>query len=332
MLCPSQFQSIIHETQSCSNNNLLYVTNLGSGGSGFGSEFNFYFVYALMTAILKRSRMVFVKYHVPFQYDCPSKSGWACYFKFPCNDSVIAKDEFDRLNPPQAILDYKDIDKSRDFNYLVSSFGNEIPEKSVLNCNREHMNPTILTGLVSKHLYQLNADSKHFVKKFNHRYGFEDIKYIAIQMRGTDKKAEVDHDIWNWISNMSNIYTTILPYLKDYKYVFIATDDCLWYENLMPLIPKDITVMSPCNSNNHISQEHSDLTGTFNPRQNNVKYTLRLLADIQMLVQADHYFGLTKSNMVRMIYKLRSNLSTSHALAKHLTDMDINTREDNLYS
>ena len=63
----------------------------------------------------------------------------------------------------------------------------------------------------------------------------------------------------------------------------------------------------------------------------NHRLTLRLFADIDMLVQGEHFFGLLNSNLVRMIYRLRfPDVGTFHGLAQHITDLDFRTRPDSL--
>ena len=46
------FKEIVAKTQSCENKNLLYVSTMGIS-SGFGSEFNTYLVWSLITAIFQ---------------------------------------------------------------------------------------------------------------------------------------------------------------------------------------------------------------------------------------------------------------------------------------
>ena len=51
------FKEIVAKTQSCENKNLLYVSIMGIS-SGFGSEFNTYLVWSLITAIFQNRSII----------------------------------------------------------------------------------------------------------------------------------------------------------------------------------------------------------------------------------------------------------------------------------
>ena len=98
----SCFKEILLKTQDCSNSNIVYYSMEGEG-SGFGSEFFYFFVHALKDAILQNARLKYVITGKEWENDCPGEYatvsvglvmriehlGWACYFDFPCHDSVI---------------------------------------------------------------------------------------------------------------------------------------------------------------------------------------------------------------------------------------------------
>lgn len=83
-------ESVLALTQSCNNDNKAYVTLIGNGGSGFGSEFLAFLTNSLVTSMTVNRRMVFVKSKRRFEYDCPAEAAWGCYFKFsPCKDNLV---------------------------------------------------------------------------------------------------------------------------------------------------------------------------------------------------------------------------------------------------
>ena len=53
------FKFLLYHTQRCSNTNLLY-SRVVPGGSGFGSQFHYYYVDSLKRAILSNKRLVYV--------------------------------------------------------------------------------------------------------------------------------------------------------------------------------------------------------------------------------------------------------------------------------
>ena len=98
----SCFKDILLKTQDCSNSNIVYYSMEGEA-SGFGSEFFYFFVHALKDAILQNARLKYVITGKTWENDCPGECeipaarriipiehlGWACYFEFPCSDSVM---------------------------------------------------------------------------------------------------------------------------------------------------------------------------------------------------------------------------------------------------
>lgn len=218
--------AILEKTQSCENTNILYVTTMGQS-SGLGSEFNSYLVPSLLEAMFENRRMVYLKSKRPWEYDCPSKSGWACYLNFLC-----------ALNG----VDYKDIDLSNQgdvhnpFLFPGSSFlsnhpstelHNKIPklqqmfdafkkEKislSASQCDINKITRTVLLSIAAKYLYKLNVDTKMAVRKINSRYAeLHRSGYYSLQFRMTDKFYEMDYETWVWMSDMSKTADLLRPF------------------------------------------------------------------------------------------------------------------------
>ena len=84
------FTQVLRSSQACTNTDVLHVGTMG-GGSGLGSEFLAYYIKSLMSAVSLNKRMVYLKSGRKWEYDCPSKAGWACYFDIgsQCPDSIV---------------------------------------------------------------------------------------------------------------------------------------------------------------------------------------------------------------------------------------------------
>jgi hypothetical protein len=57
---------------------------------------------------------------------------------------------------------------------------------------------------------------------------------------------------------------------------------------------------------------------------------MRLIAEIELLRNGKHFFGLLQSNLVRLVYRLGIPALIMHPYLKHLVDNDVNLRLDNL--
>ena len=66
----SCFHELLAQTQDCSNPRVVYYSMEGTG-SGFGSEFFYYFVHALKDAVIENARLKYVVTGRPWENDCP---------------------------------------------------------------------------------------------------------------------------------------------------------------------------------------------------------------------------------------------------------------------
>lgn len=335
------FQALLKDTQSCKNQKLLYFHIQGSGpkghSQGFGSEFNHNFIYSLITAVTLGRRFIYVKSRLDWEYDCPTRDGWACYVRFPCDDSVIQPHEIDLKQP---FFDTNGI--SRDFGQLLASINKQANhDKSRWRarnqtCDVLNANPTTITSIAAQYLYQLNEQSLDYIKRFNAVYGLEHSKYIAVQLRSTDKQAEMDEDVWEWVHNMENVASAIVPYAtrEHISTVFVSTDQCSLLSELIAKLPRNISVVSPClkkkmATSPHYTGEHKLSLGGFDPRQRDHRSTLRLLAEIHLWTRAQHFFGVMNSNLVRLVARLRWPAGIQ-PLAAEMTDRHVEYRLDQL--
>jgi hypothetical protein len=323
------FSQVLRHTQACTNKNLQYTSLMGIL-SGIGSEFQAYLLKSLMYAIANNRRLVYVKTQLPWEYHCKEKSGWACYFAFDnCIDSVVNVSELvftqlprvhDLLTFPGTIM----LDNVRpgwplDQNEFYKKF-RTLQKRFV---DRGYVNETADIGtltyssvmsIAAKHLFILNDETKHLTKAMNvqaypglfigNRHGMH--KYVALQIRLQDKRAEMSKAQWDWMTNTSNIAQFTLNYLTDINHLFIATDNCSTVPAMQRLLPPTITIHSSCKTN------------TVNEQgiKRDASAALKLFADIQMLRHGSHFIGLFESNLVRVVHLLRYPHSlTSHALA-----------------
>ena len=351
---PWCFEELLTITQACDNKAIMYAS-LQGGGSGLGSEFNHFLVYSLINAAMVNKRLVYFASQRKWEYDCPQKNGWGCYFEFPCNlPNGANHNELDFTDERSSMHD-------RDHSYReypdifdkIKSMYDQI--KSAKNGECKHMEKdqqTILTSIAAKHLYKLNPIVRQFVNRFNDHYAISGGEYLALQIRAQDKRYEMSAEMWEYITNVRNIYNEISPYLygsptvfpgtTGYKMLFVSTDNCTMLAELGKLAPPDIVIMSPCHKHLHPSvinlqndgEKHnsSSLVGDFNPRLGDYKSTLRLFAEIEMLAGGTHFFGIMNSNLVRMVHRLRypDKQSTTHGLAYNFTSSDFRCRYDTL--
>lgn len=76
-------------------------------------------------------------------------------------------------------------------------------------------------------------------------------------------------ECWSWMTNNSNIFNIIKPYLQNYKEVFISTDNCTTVAELSQMMPAEVRVSSACLTvpSDSSSDIYKDLVGNVNPRK-----------------------------------------------------------------
>ena len=199
--------------------------------SGLGSEFNHYLIQSTLQAILESRRMVYLR--TPDKkwdwYDCDEKLGWACYLRFRCGNpyGVDIKD-VNRSNPDIAIQD-----RSRRILYQRGMYGsvvntikeifnhyqrlNLISKDLTCDIDASNINPTITSSIIAKFLYRLQPNVTSVVKKVKTHYEtLVESGYFSLQLRMTDKTAEMSKLAWNWITNSTKIAYFMKPYFEAY--------------------------------------------------------------------------------------------------------------------
>lgn len=346
------FEELLAKSQSCDNPALMYVS-LEGGGSGLGSEFNMYLVYALIDAVRKNKRMVYFNSRRHWEYDCAEKLGWGCYLTFPCNNTYgVAVRDMDFSHERTSVHDRDEVKREYPFLFeKVRDMYNEIKTENEPECKlTPDVKQTYFTSIAAKHLFTPSPQTSRFIKRFNSHYNIQG-DYISLQIRAQDKKYEMSAQTWEWITHLSNTYEEIKPYLypspNGLKNLYVSTDNCTMLTELSSYLSKEVNVYSPCNllfhkaaadhlftdlSFNDGNKDAEAIVGTFNPRKGGYRPTLRLLAEIDMLVNGVHFFGLLNSNLVRMVHRLRSpeRQKNTHGLAYHLTSWDFRCRYDTL--
>ncbi len=279
---------------------------------------------------------MYLKSRRHWEYDCPLHLGWACYLQFRCNETGVFADEMDFSDVRTTFhdRDFASREYPKIYDVLQSVYETNYKDGSDTSCDVKKTNPTILTSMAAKFLFNLNDHTKQFSKKFNERYMIDaGVPYVSLQLRSQDKKYEMSAETWAWISNMQNVYDTMKPFIDEasgIKHLFVSTDNCTLLGELTPLLPSHIAVASPCHKHegedSHTAvamtgDENQDLVGEFNPRRKDFRSTQRLFAEVLMLAGGQHFFGIMNSNLVRFIHRLRypDHQNTSHGLACMLT-------------
>mmetsp|Transcript_19904 Transcript_19904/g.28510 ORF Transcript_19904/g.28510 Transcript_19904/m.28510 type:complete len:246 (+) Transcript_19904:458-1195(+) len=206
-----------------------------------------------------------------------------------------------------------------------------------------NFNPTIITSIAAKHLYHLNSNTKTVIHEMVSKSYLKELSthpYLSIQLRMNDKKYEMSPETWNYITNISNIVSEVMPYFKKLNLtrLYLATDNCSAAREIFRMLqPLKVLTYSPClNSLGEIcllaplrggQQLQDNTTDSAMP-------TYRLFMDIELLRKSRMFFGLFDSNLVRMVHRLRMpNWQMSRALATvTYTDSrkDLNSRLDDL--
>jgi hypothetical protein len=246
------FETALIQSQSCSNNNIIYFSHEGIA-SGFGSEFNHYLIHTLIDGILSNQRIVLLVNNDkkgPWDYDCPELLSWACYLKFPCIDSVINYN-----NRNISIPIHHGNMPSRDINNIKQrlqlshkQFKWTIPNDI---CDVNDFTATYITSISAQYLFQLNDKTTKFVNNFNNDFKLQKHKYISVQIRATDKSAEMDKVFWHFMNNM----TLVATYIKQKLHhnvsmpIYVSLDNCSVFGAFKKEFPKDTIIFSPCEYN-----------------------------------------------------------------------------------
>lgn len=330
-------ESALKASQSCSNQNKLYVTLMGQS-SGFGSEFIAYLIPSLFTSLYENRRFVYFVSKRPWEYDCSEKKSWACYFTFqPCNDSVALPADIDishmrNVHEPlvQAGSDFL-------LHETLISYGKdkqgEVLKRSetILKANKQpatesctsNFKTSVLAGLLARYLYNLTPATKQAVQLINQRYGHlvqhNGAKYIAMQLRLTDKRYETSESDWVKLSDMRFISERLMTIIDKYqqqqttskepiKHVYVATDNCTAAVEVMQLVvakSSEIKFHGTCFHSDGKRPVEDKLKKQWNPREDHDNKAIAVLADIEMLRGGVAFMGSFFSNFVRMVHYLR---------------------------
>lgn len=271
-------------------------------GSGLGSEFNNYLIFTIIEGIYTNRRIVNILSDRSWPYDCGDNTGWACYLKFPCEDSSLPI-KYNEL-PNGSILHNGD-NIIHDAGYVQLNLQKAYNEFyfSQESCNASSLGATITTAIIAHHVYHLNENTSRLVNSFLSIFPFRQEKYISVQIRTTDKRVEMDQETWDIVTNMTTISALLVPYMKlaSIKHVFVATDDCDLISKLSLQVQSydsNYIVHSACKHSLRHMEKGS-------PSRSVNGHAVRLLSEIAMLVGGEYLFGALQSNLVRMVYRLR---------------------------
>jgi hypothetical protein len=331
-------EELVRRTQRCDNHQLMYTTVQSLTGNGFGSEFNFFYVYSLIEAVRRGRRLVYFHSGRAWEYDCAEHYGWGCYFDFHC----LQGSKYEHGVPLQDLKltdvhsTFFDMETAEHSMPIIMATMEQTYSKIFKQSNCiVNQSATNLTTIMANYLYTPNNETRRFIRDFNQYYNISE-PYLALQLRLSDKRREMTNDIWQWMTHLNNTYQLMKPYLYPapggYRHLYIATDDCGSVQRLVTYIPKgSITVHGPCLS---ADAAHRAMARTRDKQHADIGHiaTLRLMADIDMLVHGAHFFGLMSSNLVRLVYRLRSpaGKNNTHGLAYELTSQQHKYQYDNL--
>lgn len=325
-------EDALKASQSCSNPNKLYATLMGQS-SGFGSEFIAYLMPSLFTSLYENRRLVYFVSKRPWEYDCSEKKSWACYFTFQlCNDSVAlpANIDISRMRNVHEPL----VNPGSDFllHETMVNYGEdkqaEILKRSeqILKANNQaneacstNFKSSVFAGLLARHLYNLTPSTKQAIMTINQRYDhLTHNKYVALQLRLTDKKYETPESDWAKVSDMRYISDRLLTITDKYqqqqdnketiKHVYIATDNCTAAVEVMQLVLLKVSEMrfhGTCFHSDGKRAIEDKVKKNWNPREDHDNKAMAVLADIEMLRGGVAFMGSFFSNFVRMVHYLR---------------------------
>jgi hypothetical protein len=287
-------------SQDCSNTHLMYFSNEGLA-SGFGSEFNHYLIYVFLDSIYSNQRAISVRTSDEWPYDCTGHLGWGCYLELGCEDSILKYLPYLQFREGNSFHDKGGVE--HDINGIQRKLSEAYSKHYHLtNCDERVLTISEITSIVANYVFKLNKESQTFVNEFNSYYNLESKKYVSVQIRTTDKHAEMEDVTWSFINNMTRVMDTVMPYLVDTGIydIFIGTDNCDLLKEIADLPnfkDKGYILHSACFHGNPFTQG--------NPQRGSYGHTLRLISEIEMLVHGDIFFGVLQSNLVRMVYRLR---------------------------
>ncbi len=251
----SCFYSLIEKSQNCDNNRITYVTAFGK--SGLSSEFNCYFVPAIVRSALTDRRIVILTKNNDWEYNCQNKLEWGCYFNLPCEDSithVIKAHDYSYIlgNPncnPYEIPSLKSLIGKMIPQYQQSSIqeifrGEACSKKNILDRDPNPLQKMFI--IAANYIYHFNGDTKHEIELLNDHYkdlfdhsmvrdnGFVYYRYVALHIRRTDKISEYPSELWRWLNTTENIVKTVMPYVldNDINKILIVSDDCHYVKEL----------------------------------------------------------------------------------------------------
>jgi hypothetical protein len=184
--------------------------------------------------------------------------------------------------------------------------------------------------IATRYLYRLNSKTLKAVEALNRELHPRLIRpsplgagYNSLQIRLTDKWKEMSTETWKWVTNTSNIAEFIRPFMTDDSHsdLFVATDACETVHELRKLLPLNIEIHSSCNVQLAsppaavvgADAENNETNNRFGT-QRDYAGALKLLADVEMLRNGRHFFGLAESNVVRLARRLQPPGATFHAL------------------
>lgn len=189
---------------------------------------------------------------------------------------------------------------------------------------------------------RLNEPYKHILGYYRGINSIGSIRgrYIGLHIRVGDKDTERlkygCKNVTEWLKNPDNIANEIVPLMKlsNISKIMVVSETC----DMVPLLTESfkrrfnsevetvdlcncIQVYSTCSYplSPHLTAEHEYLSGNtirnigrsrgdlneWRDKTIGVTRALRVLADIELLVHAEHFFGSFDSNLVRLVSRLR---------------------------
>ena len=229
------FEAILNLTQQCNNINHLYATVMGDG-SGFASEFNYYLIKSVLTAIFTNRRYSYLITNRPWEYNCAEGKGWGCYFSSPCSDGIVETKDMDfqnrrspyepfRLTGP-AYIDRGEIEETpydpnfyiRQLQPLKEVYGTELPSGICDNLQISDILAKDLAGAIAKRMFRLNEKTKKAVANINRRYEYIQTNrtYASLLLRLSDKRYEMPEEDWALASDPVYVTNRFLEALHNH--------------------------------------------------------------------------------------------------------------------
>ena len=206
------------------NYNILYVTSPMGFNNGFASEYNHYLIGSTINAITSGRRLVYLRSNRTWEYDCNSKSGWGCYFRFRCGHPRGVEPKDMNFTAP---LSGSLINPGSTFQSTILGYGNVIDMSRIINAFKKvkmideqlqcsvSTSTTVATSIIAKYLYQLQPEVKSSIKQINSRYHhLIQSGYFSLQIRLTDKKVEMPKQTWLWMNNANIVTNYMKPFFE----------------------------------------------------------------------------------------------------------------------